>query len=150
MNVLKSNSWSYVQNMIENTILTSYSDKSYFVASRGGYVASIQMMSRDKLKHQVSQQILQRDKLKHQVSQQILQRDNFLSCDITFMSSREVPLYHDCRKHKCCNRRIFSLTACELLRHVASCCATFLRYIINTYPMNNYVLLHLEHKRTSQ
>ena len=43
--------------MIENMILTSYLDKSYFVASRGGclmgYVASIQTMLCDKLKHQV-------------------------------------------------------------------------------------------------
>ena len=53
MNVLKSTSSSYVQNMIVNIILTSYWDKSYFVASYGGYVASKQMMSRDKLKHQV-------------------------------------------------------------------------------------------------
>ena len=53
VNVLKSTSSSYVQNMIENMVLTSYLDKSYFVASNGGYVASIQMMSRDKLKHQV-------------------------------------------------------------------------------------------------
>ena len=47
--------------MIENMILTSYSDKSYFVASIGGYVTSIQMMSRDKLKYQISQQFLSRD-----------------------------------------------------------------------------------------
>ena len=46
MNVLKSTSSCYVQNMIENMILTSYLDKLYFVAS-------IQMRSRDKLKHQV-------------------------------------------------------------------------------------------------
>ena len=44
--MLKSTSSSYVQNMIENMILTSYLDKSYFDAS-------IQIMSRDKLKHQV-------------------------------------------------------------------------------------------------
>ena len=49
---------SHVQNMMENMILTSYLDKSYlvaswggYVASWGGYVASIQTMSRDKLKH---------------------------------------------------------------------------------------------------
>ena len=39
--------------MIENMVLTSYLGKSYFVVSSGGYVASIQVMSRDKLKHQV-------------------------------------------------------------------------------------------------
>ena len=62
MNVLKSTSCSYVQNMIENMVLTSYLDKSYFVASWGGYVASIQMMSRDKLKHQIRRQFLSHDK----------------------------------------------------------------------------------------
>ena len=32
VNVLQSISSSYVQNMIENMVLTSYLDKSYFVA----------------------------------------------------------------------------------------------------------------------
>ena len=61
MNVLKSTSSSYVQNMIKNMILTSYLDESYFVTSWGGYVRSIQMMLRDKLKHQVRGQLLSRD-----------------------------------------------------------------------------------------
>ena len=39
--------------MIENMILTSYSDKSYLVARWGEYVASIQMTSLNKLKNQV-------------------------------------------------------------------------------------------------
>ena len=74
MNVLKSSSSSYDQNMIENMILTSYADKSYILASLGGYVASMQMMSRDKLKHQ-----------------QLQSRDKFiLSCHITFMSHRRL------------------------------------------------------------
>ena len=47
--------------MIENMVLTLYLDKSYFVAS-------IQLMSRDRLKHQV--------------------RGQFLSRDITFLSHR--------------------------------------------------------------
>ena len=54
MNVLKNTSSSYVQNMIENLILMSYLDKSYLAASWGGYVTSIQMLSRDKLKHKAS------------------------------------------------------------------------------------------------
>ena len=33
VNVLKRTSSSYVQDMIENMVLTSYLDKSYFVAS---------------------------------------------------------------------------------------------------------------------
>ena len=53
MNVLKSTSSSYVQNVTVNMVLTSYLDKPYFVACLGGYVASIQMMSHNKLKHQV-------------------------------------------------------------------------------------------------
>ena len=52
--MLKSTSSSYVQNMTENMVLTSYLDKSYFVAS-------IQKMSRDKLKHQIRGQFLLRD-----------------------------------------------------------------------------------------
>ena len=70
---LKSISSSYVQNMIENMILTSYSDNSYFIAKQGGYVASIHMMSPDKLKHKVMQQFLSPDKFS-------------LLRDITFMS----------------------------------------------------------------
>ena len=49
-----------IENMIENMILTSDSDKLYLVAS-------VQMMSGNKLKHEVSQQYI-------------------LSCDMTFMS----------------------------------------------------------------
>ena len=56
-------------------ILTSYLDKSYFAASLGGYVASFQMMSRDKLKHQVKVQFLWRLKF-------------ILSRDVTSMSHR--------------------------------------------------------------
>ena len=65
--------------MIANMILTSYLDKSYFVASKGGYVASIEMMSRDKLKHQVRGKFLWLDKF-------------LLSHDITFMSHRWLPV----------------------------------------------------------
>ena len=42
--------------------LTSYLDKSYFVANKGLYVASLQMMLRDKLKQQVKGQVLSHDK----------------------------------------------------------------------------------------
>ena len=74
MNALKSTISNYVQNMtLMNMILMPYSDMSYLVASSDGYDASIQMLSRDKLKHQVSQQFLLRDTFT-------------LSCDITFMS----------------------------------------------------------------
>ena len=38
------------QIMIENMILPSYLNKLYFVASKGGYVASIQMLSSNMLK----------------------------------------------------------------------------------------------------
>ena len=63
--------------MIENMIVTSYTDKSYLIARWGGYVASIQMMSHDKLKHQVSEQYLSRDKF-------------ILSQDISLMSRSKV------------------------------------------------------------
>ena len=77
MNVLESTSSSYVQNIIENMVLTSYLDKSYFVASEGGYVASIQTMSHDKLKHQVRGKFLRREKFT-------------LLCDVTFMSHQSL------------------------------------------------------------
>ena len=72
---MKSTSSNYVQNVIENMVLTSCLDKPYFVASLGGYVARIQMMSRNKLKQQVRGQFLSRDQF-------------ILSHDITFMSNR--------------------------------------------------------------
>ena len=49
MNVLKSISSSYVQNMIENMVLKSYLDKSYFVASQIDYVAKLIMSQALKL-----------------------------------------------------------------------------------------------------
>ena len=61
VNMLKRTSLSYVQNMIENMILTSYSDKPYLVASWGRHVARTQIMSHGKLKHQISKQFLWRD-----------------------------------------------------------------------------------------
>ena len=45
---------SHVQSVIENMIFTSYSDKSYFVAS-------VQMISGGRSEHQVSQQFLSHD-----------------------------------------------------------------------------------------
>ena len=60
MNVLKIISSSYVQNMIENMILTSYTDKSYFVAREDEHVVNVKIMSHDKLKHQVRQHVLSR------------------------------------------------------------------------------------------
>ena len=59
--------------------LTSYLDKSYFVASRGGYVANIQAMLRDKLKHQVRQHFLSSTA----TSSSIQMFDNH--CDFIFM-----------------------------------------------------------------
>ena len=90
MNVLKSISSSYVLNMIENMVLTSYLDKSYFVANYGEYVASIQVMSRDKLKHQARRQL-------------------YLVARLNFHVASVVTLYHECKTSKCCNRCIFSL-----------------------------------------
>ena len=66
------------------------------------------------------------NELKRQISQQFLSRDNFiLSHDMTFLS-REVTLYHHCKLIRYCNGDTSSLTTCELLRHVASCCAAFI------------------------
>ena len=94
LKIFKSTSSSYVQNMIENMGLTSYFDKSYFVAR-------IQMMSFGKLKHQVKGQF-------------------YLVAQHNFHVASVVTLYYDCKTSKCCNRCIFSLTTCEVLRHTAS------------------------------
>ena len=57
-----------IENMIENMVLTSYLDTSYFVAIYDGLVAS---------------------KLKHQVRRRFLSRDKFILLHhITFMSYR--------------------------------------------------------------
>ena len=88
VNILKSTSSSFVRNVIENMVLTSFLDKSYFVAS-------IQVMSRDKSKHQVRGAIF-------------VARHNFHVVSV-------VTLYHDCKASECCNRCIFSLTTFEVL-----------------------------------
>ena len=54
---IKKYQFELCSNMIENNTLTSYLDKSYLVASWGGYVASTQMMSSDKVKYQPNQQL---------------------------------------------------------------------------------------------
>ena len=77
VNVLRNARSSYVQNMIENTILTSNLDKSYFVAS-------IQTTSHKKSKHEVSQQFLSRYKFILLCNNKMnLSRDrNYSSCRI--------------------------------------------------------------------
>ena len=98
---MKSISSSYAQNMLESMILMSYSKKSYFVASLDGYVASIRIMSRDKLYHQVGGQVLSRDKF-------------ILLYNIIFMSHRWLRYTVPARQIGCFNRRIFSLTTCQV------------------------------------
>ena len=53
MNVLKNANSSYVQNMMEYMILMSYSDMSQLVTNHE-YIASIRMMSPEKLEQQIS------------------------------------------------------------------------------------------------
>ena len=90
---------NYVQNMIENMILTSCSHKSYLVACLDGYVPSIQMMSRDKLKHQV--------------------RQHFCGTK-SILVAYEVTLHHDSYADKSCNIPIFGFTTSKGLRHATS------------------------------
>ena len=64
-------------------------------------------------------------------------RQIYLVARHNFHVALVVTLYHDCKTSKCCNRCIFSLTACEqLLRHVALCCAAFVRYITSQSSSN--------------
>ena len=79
MNVLKSTSSIYVQNMIENMVLMSFLDKLYFVARQGGYVANIQIMSSDKFKHQ----------------------EDFFVAPHNFHVASVATLYHDHKTAKC-------------------------------------------------
>ena len=44
----------------------------------------------------------------------------YLVVHIYFHVTSVLMLYHDCKTSKCCNRRIFSLTTCEILQHAAS------------------------------
>ena len=57
VNVLNCTRSSYFQNVIKNIILTKYSNKAYLVASRGGHVVGIQMLSCEKLKYKVNQPV---------------------------------------------------------------------------------------------
>ena len=79
-------------------ILTSYLDKLYLVESSDEYVASIQMLSHDKLKHHVSQ--------------------SFLSHGMTFMSFWRLH-YTITENMYMLSKRSFSFTACEVLQNTA-------------------------------
>ena len=63
-------------------------------------------------------------------------RTDFVAREIYLVERRNfyvasvVTLYRDCKISECCDRCIFSLTTCEVLRHVAPYCAPFVRYII--------------------
>ena len=80
-----------------------------------------------KLSNDVARQVETSNKRTDFVARQI-----YLVARRNFYVAPVVTLCHDCKTSKCCDRCIFSLTACEVLRHVASCCAAFVRYIIKT------------------
>ena len=69
-------------------------------------------------------------------------RQIYLVARHNFYVASVVTLYHDCKTSKCCNRCIFSLTTCELLRHVASCFIRPVHYkTLNPWkPMSYYIL----------
>ena len=63
-----------------------------------------------------------------------LSHDKFiLSCDMTSCHV-EVTIYHDCKTHRCCKKRTFSLTTCELLRSVAQYCALLYNQLKTSDP----------------
>ena len=75
--------------------------------------------------------MMSRDKFKHQVRGQVLfARQIYFVARRNFYVASVVTLYHDCETSKCCDRCIFSLTACDLLCHAASCCAAFFQHVI--------------------
>ena len=110
----------------ENMVLTSYLDKLYFVAS---YMQQFETPSKRTI---------------------FVARQIYLVARHNFHVTSVVTLYHDCKTSKCCNRCIFSFTTCELLRHVAWCCAAFvwciMKHLFHQNIIINYVLLHFEHK----
>ena len=62
-----------------------------------------------------------------------------------FHVALEATLYHDFKTSECCNRCIFSLTTCEVLRYAAlffCTCRYIMKYLF--HDMNTYVLLHFE------
>ena len=103
--ILKSASLSYVQNMTENMAFTSYSGKSYLVASWGEYVDD------------VMQQVVTQSK------RTIFVMQNY------FHFPWKVTLYQDWKASRHCNS-IFSLTTGEVLRHTAQIFVAFIRYIL--------------------
>ena len=110
--------------MMGNIILTSYSDKSY-------YVASIKMISLDKLKHQV--------------------KANFHSGRSSKRSEdfkRSTPVTRQLRRNFFSIYRIarWLRSTCEVLRHAAPFCLHSSGILSNNCCMNTYVLLHFEHK----
>ena len=119
--VIYPQEWMYwkvpVRVMFREYGFDSYLDKSYFVARWGGYVASVQVMSRDKLKHQVREQLLSRDKF-------------IPSRDITFMSHRWLR-YTMTAKHVNAAIDVFlvwlPVKYCDMLHHFSS---AFVGYII--------------------
>ena len=125
MNVLNSAYSVYTQILTDSMILTSYSEKSYLPANFGGYVESVQMMSHDTSKHQLSQQFVARQK--YSVARH------------EFHVALQVTLNHVSNTHQCCNTRIISFTTSEVLVHVTLLYAAIDRYIIK----------HLFHKYRS-
>ena len=107
MNELKSTSSNDDQNMIEN--MMSYSCKSYFVASLGGYVASIPTISRDNLKHK---------------ARQFLLCEKFsLLCNTAFMS-------HNLEKTSGCIFSLILVKHCDELHHILlySACSSIQKF----------------------
>ena len=113
MNVLTSIKSSYVQNMIENMILTSYSDKSYLGASWGGCCKHANDVVWLVLKHKWTI---------------LVAWQNYLVTRHNFHVALGVTLHHDWKTSRSYDGCIFRLTTCQVLQHGAP----FLLYSIST------------------
>ena len=113
VNVLTSIKSSYVQNMIENMILTSYSDKSYLGASWGGCCKHANDVVWLVLKHKWTI---------------LVAWQSYLVMRHNFHVALGVTLHHDWKTSRCYDRCIFRLTTCQVLQHGAP----FLLYSIST------------------
>ena len=123
MNVLRSTSSRYVQNTKENMILTSYLD------IKAVPYRKLRLICRKHPNDVVRQVKAIISVLRH-----------------NFHVALEVKLYYDWKTNRRCNRCILSLTTRKVLQYAGPFLAAFVRYIISTYSINTYVLLHFERK----
>ena len=136
MNVWRSTSSSYLQNMVENMLLTSYLDKSFCHQLR---------WIRRKHSNGVTRLVEIPGKVTKFVTPQI-----YVVVRHNFHVALEVILYHDCKKSRFCNRCSFSFATCEVLRPATSFLLHLLVYYKTIIPLKSMFCYILNIKMISQ